>query len=222
MLSESWKRWLSGQEPPPGSESPPVEDSRQGVLRNSNGLREFFLQFSDRRRLKVLDLGTASQANIDFITDLGQTIYHEDLYPELAAYAYRVRLQEGGTAWDANAFLEHNLNYPAAHFDAVLCWDALDLLPEPAAAPQVVSRLAHIAKPGAPLLMFFHTAEPGQAVPVCRSQICGLDTLRMFPRAQFRMKRPLNNRNIENLFRKFHALKFFLARDNLREVLAVK
>ena len=222
MLSDSLKRWLGGHQPPPGKESPPGEDSGPGVLRHSNGLGEFFLQLSQRRRLKVLDLGAASQANINFITGLGQTINHEDLYPELAAYAYRVRLPEGGTGWDAGAFLEHNLKYPPALFDAVLCWEALDLLPDPAAAPQVVARLAQITKPGAPLLMFFHTAEPGKAVPVCHSQICGLDSLRMFPRAQFRMKRPLNNRNIENLFRKFHALKFFLSRDHLREVLAVR
>jgi hypothetical protein len=38
----------------------------------------------------------------------------------------------------------------------------------------------------------------------------------------FRLQRVFNNRNIENLFRDFASLKFFLARDNVREVLVVR
>lgn len=196
--------------------------SSASALRHSNGLREFFTQLEGRKGLQVLDLGPASQANINLITGLGHKIYHEDLYPELAIYAYRVRVEGGGTRWDENAFLRHNLNYPEELFDAVFCWDLLDLLPEPAAVPGVVDRLHRITKPRAALLVFFHTAEPGRHVPVCRSQIRNLDSLQMSPRGQFILKRPLNNRNIERLFRAFHSLKFFLARDGLREVLVVR
>jgi len=38
----------------------------------------------------------------------------------------------------------------------------------------------------------------------------------------FRLQRVFNNRNIENLFRDFASIKFFLARDNVREVLVVR
>ena len=38
----------------------------------------------------------------------------------------------------------------------------------------------------------------------------------------FRLQRVFQNRHIENLFRDFSSLKFFLARDNIREVLAVR
>jgi hypothetical protein len=41
-------------------------------------------------------------------------------------------------------------------------------------------------------------------------------------RASFRLQRVFNNRHVENLFRDFHSLKFFLARDNIREVLAIR
>jgi hypothetical protein len=38
----------------------------------------------------------------------------------------------------------------------------------------------------------------------------------------FRLQRVFNNRHIENLFRDFSSIKFFLARDNVREVLVVR
>lgn len=217
-IPNSLKRWLGRAAPEP----PPPALPGSGTLRHSNGLGEFFSQLKGQQALRVLDLGPASQASVNFITGLGHKIYHEDLYPELAVYAYRARIPGGGTRWDEAAFLRQNLNYPVALFDAVLGWDVLDLLPEPSAAHQIVARLHHITKPRGVLLFFFHTAEPGSSVPVCRAQVRDFDSLEMFPRAQCNLKRPLNNRNIENLFREFHSLKFFLARDSLREVLVVR
>ena len=38
----------------------------------------------------------------------------------------------------------------------------------------------------------------------------------------FQLQRVFNNRHIENLFRDFASIKFFLARDNVREVLVVR
>jgi hypothetical protein len=38
----------------------------------------------------------------------------------------------------------------------------------------------------------------------------------------FRLQRVFNNRHIENLFRDFASIKFFLSRDNIREVLVVR
>ena len=36
------------------------------------------------------------------------------------------------------------------------------------------------------------------------------------------LQRVFNNRHIENLFRDFASIKFFLSRDNVREVLVVR
>jgi hypothetical protein len=36
------------------------------------------------------------------------------------------------------------------------------------------------------------------------------------------LQRVFNNRHIENLFRDFASIKFFLSRDNIREVLVVR
>jgi hypothetical protein len=38
----------------------------------------------------------------------------------------------------------------------------------------------------------------------------------------FALQRVFNNRHIENLFRDFASIKFFLSRDNVREVLVVR
>ena len=48
--------------------------------------------------------------------------------------------------------------------------------------------------------------------------------MRSTPRSRdgFRLQRVFNNRHIETLFRDFASIKFFLARDNVREVLVVR
>ena len=38
----------------------------------------------------------------------------------------------------------------------------------------------------------------------------------------FQLQRVFNNRHIENLFHDFASIKFFLARDNIREMLVVR
>ena len=182
-----------------------------GTLRRSNGLREFFGHLDERPGLRILDLGSPSQANVDFITGLGHRIYNEDLYPDLTAADFR-----------SEGFLQRVLDYPPGLFDGVLGWDILDVLPDPALAQPLAERFSEITRTGGGLLLFFHTAEPNTKVTAFRSQIAATDSLELFPRGQYPLKRPVNNRNIENLFRGFHGLKFFLAKDGLREVLVVR
>jgi hypothetical protein len=52
--------------------------------------------------------------------------------------------------------------------------------------------------------------------------VTGKDMLELRCGPKFRVQRVFNNRHIENLFREFASLKFFLARDNVREVLVVR
>jgi hypothetical protein len=90
------------------------------------------------------------------------------------------------------------------------------------------------------LLAFFHTRDAGPDAPCYRYHIVGNDMLEMQPiiplrevghghggahsavSGGFRLQRVFNNRHIENLFRDFNSIKFFLARDNVREVLVVR
>jgi hypothetical protein len=91
------------------------------------------------------------------------------------------------------------------------------------------------------LLAFFHTKDAGPDSPCYRFHIVGKDVLemqRIVMRREarrgptgaihtaitdsFRLQRVFNNRHIETLFRDFASIKFFLARDNVREVLVVR
>ena len=105
--------------------------------------------------------------------------------------------------------------------DAVLCWDIPDYLAEPLVKP-MVERIASVLNPKGYLLAFFHTKDAGPDAPYYRYHINGLDNLRLQRGPQFRLQRVFNNRHIENLFHDYASLKFFLARDNVREVLVVR
>ena len=217
QITHSFKRLFKPAVEPVAQTAPAAPAS----LRRSSGLREFCRELQGQQGLRILDLGTASQANISFFTGLRHKIYTEDLHQALTASAYRVRRENSQWRFDVDKFLAENLSYQMLLFDAVLCWDVLDQLDESAVRP-LVDRLHWVVKPGGVLLGFFHLAAPGATIPISRYRIQGPETLELLPRGQCTLRRPLNNRNIENLFKSFHSLKFFLARDNLREVLVIR
>lgn len=143
-----------------------------------------------------------------------------------------IKDEQGNPTLDSKRFLEENLVYPAAQFDLVLCWNLSDYLDESLVKP-VMARLWSEMKPGGMLLAFFHTKEAAAEAPCYRFHIIGNDMLEMQPiesrkapgdrgTGGFRLQRVFNNRHIENLFRDFASIKFFLARDNIREVLVVR
>ena len=188
--------------------------------------------------LTVLDLGSTSPANIRYCTERGHKIYSDDLLVSSTDPSLVTKDEDGKTVLDSKRFLEENLVFPAAQFDIVLCWNLADYLDESLVKP-VVGRLWSLLKPGGSLLAFFHTQEAGPEAPCYRYHIVGNDTLEMqlidlrgdakkggatrqSRQENFRLQRVFNNRNIENLFRDFGSLKFFLARDNVREVLVVR
>jgi SAM-dependent methyltransferase len=212
----------------------------QRLARRSSGLAELAKSFASEETLCVLDLGYTSAANIRYLTERGHKIYSEDLLIASTDPALATVNEEGKPALDSKRFLTENLTYPAAHFDIVLCWNLADYLDESLVKP-VVGRLWSVLKPGGVLLAFFHTREAGPDAPCFRYHITGADTLEMQaiePRKEtrrgptgavhtaiqssFRLQRVFNNRHVENLFRDFASIKFFLSRDTIREVLVVR
>jgi SAM-dependent methyltransferase len=190
--------------------------------------------------LSVLDIGSTSAANIRYLTELGHKIYSEDLLDASTDPSLVTKDDQGQTTLDSKKFLAENLIHPASRFDAVLCWNLADYLDESLVKP-VVGRLWTMLKPGGMLLAFFHTREAGADAPCHRYHIVGPDTLEMQqiePRREvrrgptgalhtavgdgFHLQRVFNNRHIETLFRDFASIKFFLTRDNIREVLVVR
>jgi hypothetical protein len=198
-------------------------------------MAELARSLGSQEGLCILDLGPTSPANIRYFTERGHKSYSEDplwasLDPQLA-----IQDEQGNRIVDEKRFLSENLVYPGGHFDVVFCWNLADYLDESLVKP-VVGRLWSSMKPGAMLLAFFHTRDAGADVACHHYHIMSNDTLQMqamaaHPEARrgssgvkinFRLQRVFNNRHIENLFRDFSSIKFFLARDNVREVLVVR
>ena len=210
------------------------------LTRRSSGLGELSRLWSSETPLCVLDLGSTSPANIRFFTERSHKIYSEDLLVASTEPHLVTKDEQGDTILDSRKFLADNLLYPAAQFDVVLCWNLPDYLDESLVRP-VMGRLWSVLKPGGMLLAFFHTKDAGPDSPCYRFHILEKDVLEMQrivlkrearrgPTGAihtaiadgFRLQRVFNNRHIETLFRDFASIKFFLARDNVREVLVVR
>lgn len=195
--------------------------SGERVQRRSTGFSEFIKWLAREEGLSVLDLGSTSPANITFFIGLGHRFHQEDLLRLSSDKSLLVSNAEGGTTVDVNRFLDENLRFEREEFDAVLFWDLADYLPEPLVKP-VIERVQVGMKPGAILFSFFHTKDAGAEAPFYRYNIASKDTLEMQPAAPFKLQRVFNNRHVENLFHDFASIKFFLGRDNIREVLVIR
>jgi len=210
------------------------------LTRRSNGLMEISRLFDSEEQLCILDIGSTSGSNIRYLTERNHRVYSEDLLEASTDPALETRDEDGKPTLDSKQFLADNLVYPNAHFDIVLCWNLADYLDECLVKP-VVARLWSTMKPGGVLLAFFHMQEAGPDAPCYRYHILGKDQLEMqhivarkdlrkgptgmvHTRIEktFRLQRVFNNRHIENLFRDFNSIKFFLTRDNIREVVVVR
>lgn len=192
------------------------------VQRRSTGFHEFIRAILRPDGQTVLDLGPTSPANLQFITGLGHRAYNEDILVAANDPVLMVSGEEPASKTiDVEAFLRDNLKYEENTFDAVLLWDVCDFLPEPLVKP-VIEHIYKVTKPKGLLLGFFHTKDAGSDAPYCRYHIAAADTLELQAAQQFRLQRVFNNRHIENLFHDYTSLKFFLGRDNIREVLIVR
>lgn len=214
----------------------------QRLTRRSSGLVELSETLSGQEGLRVLDLGATSPGNIRYLTELGHKCYSEDVLLASFDASLVTKDDQGNRVLDEKRFLSENLVYEPSLFDVVLCWNLADYLDQSLVKP-VVGRFWTTLKPGGMLLAFFHTRDAGPDAPCYRYHIANKDTLEMQPivarpetspnqgssgrtyppsKSHFRLQRVFNNRNIENLFRDFASIKFFLARDNVREVLVVR
>lgn len=211
---------LLAPRPPAPAQAVAHAPAVQGALRHSNGLREFLHGWDKAQGRRVLDLGCTSSANLTYFTEHDHNVYSDDLLLESAQPRYQLTT-ETGTVFDASHWLRENLQFAAEHFDAVLLWDLVDYMPEPLVKP-LLQRLTTILRPGGTVLAYFHTRDTGADSPFLRYHIHSSDTLELRPGTPHRLQRIFNNRHVENLFQGYRSVKFFLARDNLREVIAIK
>ena len=86
----------------------------------------------------------------------------------------------------------------------------------------LVEKISGILKKKGNLLALFHNKDAGAESPYCRYHIIQPDTLELEPEPGSRILRIFNSRHVENLFKDFASRKFFLGRDNIREVMVVR
>jgi hypothetical protein len=190
---------------------------KDALTRQSRGLEQFFFNIRDVVGLSVLDCAGASQDNIDFLINLGHKVYAQDLVQNLdEAFGPDPEAQTNPSRIDY--FLKQNFAYPPETLDGVLLWDSLQFM-SPALLNATVDRLAEVMRPKAYLLAFFTATERVRDVPSNSFRIADSKTIVLTERSVRSAGQVFNNRSLEKLFGKFESVKFFLTRENLREVI---
>ena len=189
------------------------------VTRQSPGLEQFFASLGSSQGLRILDLGGACQENITHITSLGHRLSSEDFLRTLENVFGEGDFYSNQQSDDlVERFTEQVLDFEKGYFDGVLVWDTLQYL-SPRLLQMTLHQLHTILQPGALMLSFFHTDEKSPTAPMLSFRIQDSRTLTLASRGIRMPAQFFNNRALERLFEHYQSTKFFLTRDNLREVI---
>jgi hypothetical protein len=155
---------------------------------------------------------------VSFITGLGHRLYSENFLQILNDTFGPDDTTDQSNPGQIEYFLKQTLEYEDGHFDGVLIWDVLEYL-TPALLNAVVERLHRIVRGKSYMLAFFHADAKLEAVPHYTFRIQQVKTLELTQRGLRRPAQLHNNRSVEKLFGKFESVKFFLTKEQLREVI---
>lgn len=218
-----------GAVPPPAIGAQRAPESPE-INRVSNGLKEFLWNLDGLGRGTLLDLGPAWQTTLNFFIERGFRVTSDDLLHSWKDFMVEEeqRLRNAATAADsvdvtaagrAVRFVQENIKYSPASFDAILLWDILDYL-EPAVAKQTVGCLTEVLRPGGIVFAMFHSKKPEGFQ---RYRVADSSTLQVIgAKPLCPAQRVYQNREIQDLFSRFRTVKSFVGRDQLRESLFVK
>lgn len=172
--------------------------------------------------LRVLDIGPTSSQNINFLTALGHSVYMADLVHEaLTGDWIQPGKEDEEPDFNVAGFFEQNLNFSGREFDVVLLWTTLDYIPKGLVQP-LIDHLKQAVRGGGLILATFHRKATGPNTEFCRYHLTGTDTVEMQEAEPHPVQRVYTNRNIENMFSEFGNNRFFIAQDNLYEVLITR
>ena len=199
----------------------PISKSER-ASRHSSGWAQMLQHLKAQPELRVLDVGPTSPNNINYLTSLGHSVYMVDLVEDAARPEWLLPQEDGSPAkFDVERFLAANLDFSGRGFDVVLFWDTADYLPESLVGP-VLERLHQVMYTGAYLLAFFHTRAEAPGTAFCRYNLTDSDSVEIQAAATAPLLSVYNNRSIEKLFSAYSSYRFFLAKENLREVIVTR
>ena len=187
---------------------------------DSKCVEQFLGSVRGQSGLSILDLTGLCQSNVDIISGMGHRIYSDDFLRILDdCFGPPGDFYENqADAGRLDKFLAQCLTYDDWMFDGALIWDSLEFL-SPELLEMTVDHLFGLLKPSSYLMATFHTESRNCMVPSFTYRMEGNRTLRLKPKGERAVAKILQNRDIERLFQRFNNVKFFLTRDNLREVI---
>jgi 2-polyprenyl-3-methyl-5-hydroxy-6-metoxy-1,4-benzoquinol methylase len=192
------------------------------VPRHSSAWKDLLKYLKAEPGLRILDIGPTSPANINFLTTLGHGVYMADVVNEALHGNWISAPDENGvTHFDVEGFLDSNLDFAGREFDVILLWTTLDYVPQDLVGP-LIKRLRSSMRPGGRVLTFFHTRNTGADTSFCRYHVTDSDTIETQETTGYAVQHVYTNRTIEKLFENYANTKFYLAKDNLYEVIITR
>ena len=189
--------------------------------RHSCGWADTLAHLKASEGLRVLDFGSTSPANINYLTGLGHSVYMANIVQEAAKPEWTKPGSDGKPEFDVEGFLAANLDFSGRDFDVILLWDTANYLPA-AAVPAVFKRLRDVTRPEGRLLALFHAKTEGPGTGFSRYQLTDGDELVLIPSGNFPVTATYQTRQIEKFLEGFNDTRFFLGKDNMREVRAIR
>lgn len=203
-------------------DSGPVERSS----RHSRGWSDILAHLKASEGLRVLDFGATSPANINYLTALGHSVYMANIVqdsakPEWLSPPAPDAAPGAKPEFDAERFANVNFGFSQRDFDIILLWDTANYLP-PAVVPTLFERLNQVLRPDGRLLAFFHGKPDGPGTAFSRYQLTDADDLIVLSSGHFPVQAVYQTRQIEKFLQGYSSVRFFLGKDNVREVTAVR
>jgi len=205
-----------------GSERPTLLTGPR-IPRHSSGWQALQKHLKEESGLRVLDIGPTSPQNINFLTGLGHSVYMADVVHEALKGGWELPPAEKGDppGFNLKGFFEQNLNFLGRQFDVVMLWATLDYIPEGLVKP-LVEHLEDAMPRDGRVLAIFHSKKEGPYTAYCRYHLTEGPEILMQESEPFAVQRVYTNRTIERLFEHFAGNRFFLAKDNLYEVILTR
>jgi SAM-dependent methyltransferase len=192
--------------------------------RHSRGWAEILAYLKSSDSLRVLDFGTTSPANINFLTSLGHSVYMANVVQEANKPEWQLPATEDAPAtelYDVEGFIRANLDFSGRDFDVILLWDTANYLPGPM-VPALFTRLREVLRPQGRMLALFHGRAEGPETAFSRYQLSDSEQLQVLSAGDYPVRQIYQTRQIEKLLEGFGSTRFFLGKDNVREVTAVR
>jgi len=190
--------------------------------RHSRGWTGLHKHLQSHEALRVLDFGATSPSNINYLTSLGHSVYMANIVQDASRPEWLLPATDGAASeYDVERFVSANLDFSGRDFDVVLLWDTADYLPKQL-VPAVFDRLREVLRPDGRLLAFFHGKADGPGTGFSRYQLTDTENLDLIESGEFPLLQVYPTRQIEKFFEGYSSTHFYLGKDNVREVIAVR